>query len=210
MLCTRCVGWWCDVLLASAACSFSQTCFAPHQPLFVATGHGCLPAQELVAGVAQIGGSSVEHNKFCVSVHFRNCHPDDYPAGAQQAAEPPGMHVCGCQTADAAQWLLVTSLMALRPMQSWALWRLLLPHTLSCVSRVAGRCSKYDHRCGLHQVVGEGSQPATGCCTKFCFAARGWSSRRCLIVVSHPTLPACARWIGTRALHWHTCWSCWG
>lgn len=39
-------------------------------------------AQELAAGVADITGSSVEHNKFCVSVHFRNCDPDDYPAGA--------------------------------------------------------------------------------------------------------------------------------
>ncbi|PRW60926.1 trehalose-phosphate phosphatase A [Chlorella sorokiniana] len=36
--------------------------------------------EELAAGVAQIAGSSVEHNKFCVSVHFRNCDPDDYPA----------------------------------------------------------------------------------------------------------------------------------
>ena len=32
--------------------------------------------------MAGIAGSSVEHNKFCVSVHFRNCAPDDYPAGA--------------------------------------------------------------------------------------------------------------------------------
>ena len=31
------------------------------------------------AGVAAIPGSSVEHNKFCVSVHFRNCAPDAYP-----------------------------------------------------------------------------------------------------------------------------------
>lgn len=35
---------------------------------------------ELEAGVASIAGSSVEHNKFCVSVHFRNCSPEDYPA----------------------------------------------------------------------------------------------------------------------------------
>lgn len=27
--------------------------------------------------VAAIAGASVEHNKFCVSVHFRNCRPDD-------------------------------------------------------------------------------------------------------------------------------------
>ena len=36
---------------------------------------------QLCAGVAPIPGSSVEHNKFCVSVHFRNCAPEDYPAG---------------------------------------------------------------------------------------------------------------------------------
>lgn len=35
---------------------------------------------ELSAGVAGIAGSSIEHNKFCVSAHFRNCAPDDYPA----------------------------------------------------------------------------------------------------------------------------------
>ena len=64
--------------------------------------------------MARIGGSSVEHNKFCVSVHFRNCDPDDYPAGAQQGAGPPGMHACGCQNSRAIQWLIVTSLM-----QSW-------------------------------------------------------------------------------------------
>lgn len=27
--------------------------------------------------VAGIAGASVEHNKFCVSVHFRNCQPSD-------------------------------------------------------------------------------------------------------------------------------------
>ncbi|KAI3424243.1 hypothetical protein D9Q98_009599 [Chlorella vulgaris] len=35
---------------------------------------------ELLEGVSSIVGSSVEHNKFCVSVHFRNCAPEDYPA----------------------------------------------------------------------------------------------------------------------------------
>lgn len=31
---------------------------------------------ELVAAVAPIHGATVEHNKFCLSVHFRNCHKD--------------------------------------------------------------------------------------------------------------------------------------
>ena len=34
----------------------------------------------LVERVREIPGSSVEHNKFCVSVHFRNCSPSDWPA----------------------------------------------------------------------------------------------------------------------------------
>ncbi|GAB4813437.1 hypothetical protein N2152v2_000483 [Parachlorella kessleri] len=36
--------------------------------------------QELEQGLAGIPGASVEHNKFCVSAHFRNCAPDDWPA----------------------------------------------------------------------------------------------------------------------------------
>lgn len=44
---------------------------------------------ELAAGVADIAGSSVEHNKFCVSTHFRNCAPDDYPAGTGGARHIP-------------------------------------------------------------------------------------------------------------------------
>lgn len=35
---------------------------------------------QLEAAVASIPGASVEHNKFCVSVHFRNCAPGDWPA----------------------------------------------------------------------------------------------------------------------------------
>ncbi len=30
--------------------------------------------------VAAIEGATVEHNKFCVSVHFRNCQADQYDA----------------------------------------------------------------------------------------------------------------------------------
>jgi len=30
--------------------------------------------------VQDIPGASVEHNKFCVSVHFRNCSPESYDA----------------------------------------------------------------------------------------------------------------------------------
>ncbi|CAL8462723.1 g2256 [Coccomyxa elongata] len=35
---------------------------------------------DLVARVAGIEGATVEHNKFCVSVHFRNCRADQYDA----------------------------------------------------------------------------------------------------------------------------------
>lgn len=35
--------------------------------------------EELIASLVNIAGSSVEHNKFCVSVHFRNCLPEVYP-----------------------------------------------------------------------------------------------------------------------------------
>lgn len=46
--------------------------------------------------MADITGSSVEHNKFCVSVHFRNCDPDDYPAGACRHAKLAGRRTsCG-------------------------------------------------------------------------------------------------------------------
>lgn len=34
---------------------------------------------QLCEGMVAIPGSSVEHNKFCVSVHFRNCAPEAYP-----------------------------------------------------------------------------------------------------------------------------------
>ncbi|KAL0021141.1 hypothetical protein WJX77_004146 [Trebouxia sp. C0004] len=36
--------------------------------------------QSLTHRVQEIPGASVEHNKFCVSVHFRNCSPDSYDA----------------------------------------------------------------------------------------------------------------------------------
>ncbi|KAL0045650.1 hypothetical protein WJX82_000668 [Trebouxia sp. C0006] len=36
--------------------------------------------QALTHRVQEIPGASVEHNKFCVSVHFRNCSPDSYDA----------------------------------------------------------------------------------------------------------------------------------
>lgn len=50
---------------------------------------------ELEQGVAAIPGATVEHNKFCVSVHFRNCAPDDYPAGAWVATCVCVWWVCG-------------------------------------------------------------------------------------------------------------------
>jgi hypothetical protein len=31
--------------------------------------------QVCLAGIADIPGASVDHNKFCVSVHYRNCEP---------------------------------------------------------------------------------------------------------------------------------------
>lgn len=37
-----------------------------------------LSATLLVHRVANIPGAAVEHNKFCVSVHFRNCSPKSY------------------------------------------------------------------------------------------------------------------------------------
>ncbi|KAK9838130.1 hypothetical protein WJX81_003117 [Elliptochloris bilobata] len=42
---------------------------------------------ELVSRVADIPGATVEHNKFCVSVHFRNCEAGQYDAvlGAVEA-----------------------------------------------------------------------------------------------------------------------------
>jgi hypothetical protein len=46
---------------------------------------------ELLEGVSSIVGSSVEHNKFCVSVHFRNCAPEDYPAGETAAGSTPSV-----------------------------------------------------------------------------------------------------------------------
>ena len=33
-----------------------------------------------VCRVKAIPGATVEHNKFCVSVHFRNCAPESYDA----------------------------------------------------------------------------------------------------------------------------------
>ena len=35
------------------------------------------PPQQQQHRVAAIAGAAVEHNKFCVSVHFRNCRPED-------------------------------------------------------------------------------------------------------------------------------------
>ena len=47
--------------------------------------------------VAPFPGSSVEHNKFCVSVHFRNCTPEDYPgvlaATERVAGAHPQLHI---------------------------------------------------------------------------------------------------------------------
>ena len=34
--------------------------------------------QQCVAAIADIPGATVEHNKFCVSVHYRNCAPKDW------------------------------------------------------------------------------------------------------------------------------------
>jgi hypothetical protein len=36
--------------------------------------------EEAAAATSFIAGASVEDNKYSVSVHFRNCSPDDWPA----------------------------------------------------------------------------------------------------------------------------------
>ena len=43
--------------------------------------------RDVVRRVASIPGATVEHNKFCVSVHFRNCEASQYNAvlGAVEA-----------------------------------------------------------------------------------------------------------------------------
>ena len=51
--------------------------------------------QELCAGAAPIPGASVEHNKFCVSVPFRNCAPADYPAVVALVDSVVGAHQGG-------------------------------------------------------------------------------------------------------------------
>lgn len=40
----------------------------------------CQVGQELSEAIADIPGSTVENNKYCVSVHFRNCAPESYDA----------------------------------------------------------------------------------------------------------------------------------
>ena len=48
-----------------------------HPPLRVLlTAIGLKTAPASPGRVADIPGATVEHNKFCVSVHFRNCQPD--------------------------------------------------------------------------------------------------------------------------------------
>jgi trehalose 6-phosphate phosphatase len=46
---------------------------------------------------SQIEGSSIEDNKYCISVHFRNCHPDSYEeilkAVDDIVAQEPDLHV---------------------------------------------------------------------------------------------------------------------
>jgi trehalose-6-phosphatase len=67
---------------AASALAFQPA--AAYAPLVDAV-HG-----ELEAGVAAIPGAAVEHNKFCVSVHFRNCAPEHYPAGRRLGAAGGG------------------------------------------------------------------------------------------------------------------------
>eukprot|EP00239_Pterosperma_sp_CCMP1384_P004577 CAMPEP_0197849640 /NCGR_PEP_ID=MMETSP1438-20131217/12764_1 /TAXON_ID=1461541 /ORGANISM="Pterosperma sp., Strain CCMP1384" /LENGTH=344 /DNA_ID=CAMNT_0043462419 /DNA_START=355 /DNA_END=1386 /DNA_ORIENTATION=+ len=49
-----------------------------YQPAAAFTGTMNKVHDELVENVASIPGAAVEHNKFAVSVHFRNCDPNDW------------------------------------------------------------------------------------------------------------------------------------
>eukprot|EP00887_Chlorella_sp_A99_P006904 scaffold2.g6904.t1 len=48
--------------------------------------------RQLEGAVARFPGASVEHNKFCVSVHFRNCAPEDYPGVLAATEGVAGAH----------------------------------------------------------------------------------------------------------------------
>jgi trehalose 6-phosphate phosphatase len=53
--------------------------------------------EKLQDATRHINGSSIENNKYCVSVHFRNCHPDSYTeilnSVERIVAEEPELHM---------------------------------------------------------------------------------------------------------------------
>lgn len=73
--------------------------------------------ERLVAAAPGISGSSVEHNKFCVSMHYRNCDPDSY-----QQVWRCYLGGCPCQlpcpcycSPKAASWQRCNAVLALFP-----------------------------------------------------------------------------------------------
>ena len=80
--CTHALG------MADGGCAAS-----PSRPAPPLTLSPCAPSRPcthpLLDAVVGIAGSSVEDNKFCASVHFRNCSPDDYPSVLQARFLPP-------------------------------------------------------------------------------------------------------------------------
>ena len=82
--------------IAGPSCASAGAAPLLHQPVPWAVALMDSVHDALVARVADISGASVEHNKFCVSVHYRLC-PDRWPeveaAVAEVVAEQSQLHV---------------------------------------------------------------------------------------------------------------------
>eukprot|EP00951_Prasinocladus_malaysianus_P010771 scaffold79389_cov32-Prasinocladus_malaysianus.AAC.2 len=77
---------------------------------------------QLSEGVANIPGATVEDNKFCVSVHFRNCDPADHPQVEKIVQDTLARHVGlkmsrGRKLLPAACWAL--QVFEVKPMVDW-------------------------------------------------------------------------------------------